>query len=170
MASIIEEISIEGGGFFRFQKSDIVSDVGNMILFKWRTQEDGQKSLSVLENVDNIKLITIYGQAQITEIDPEILSKNLSVNIVGTGGVYLPQMKFEKLRIMISGGGFVKGDTNSVDNIFINLIGYGGNVMGLHVVQTGVINVTGSGNVDITSENPRSVVTSKVGLGNITIR
>lgn len=127
-------------------------------------EEEGTFSLGVSCKISNI---SVTGSANLGAVHQIWLHKRLNINVMGSGGVRVPNETFDHININVSGSGDVCGPAKA-KSATINVAG-SGNVSNIHILQTGMVSVMGCGDVDVTANNPRNVITSKMGLGTIRV-
>ena len=101
-------------------------------------------------------------------IDDSLLSRNFKVILSGSGKMSLSNGSFKYLKLVLSGSGNITGKNITTENTEIILTG-SGNIKGFHVLNTGNLNLTGSGKIKVSKKPGSTVYKNCIGSGRISI-
>ena len=120
----------------------------------------------------NIRSVSIVGAGDVVMYS-DIDHTGLSLKISGSGDISVTPLIpiiIDAFNVQISGSGDI--NTNSkIKAVMANVqISGSGNVSGFHIINSGMVSVSGCGDVKLTANDPSKIMKNKCGCGSIKIR
>ena len=155
-SSTLEEIITEIKGkelVIRFPKKN----------YFWKDFKPGE--IQIFITIPEIDALSLSGSGDIIG-DGDIESRILNLTVSGSGDIYLPDLKAERLKTVISGSGDIEvGGNGDAQDLSINISG-SGDFKGIDFKTADVnVRVAGSGNVNVHAEENLNVRVA--GSGNV---
>lgn len=175
--------AISGGNSVISYGSDSVCVSGNDIWINGKkidkkslkecTSEPNDPDYKIISEIlpNSIRSVSIVGAGDIVMYS-DIDHKGLSLKISGSGDISVTPLipiTIDAFNVQISGSGDI--NTNSkIKTVMANVqISGSGDVSGFHIINSGMVSVSGSGDVKLTANNPSKIMKNKCGSGSIKI-
>jgi hypothetical protein len=162
---IVANSNMNGFMVFNNYKGSVICNQGVVVLDVNKKTKDYFLGLECC-----IEQIKLSGSAYLAPLPDKFVADELSVSLSGSGTVVLPAKHFCQLSIELKGNGDVIGEeAASANKVNISLCG-SGDVNGIHVHESGVVSLVGSGDIRISATNPKEMVKTKTGPGSLKIK
>lgn len=136
---------------------------------------DKQLSASELPSARTYKLIGVKlrevcltGTGNIYLHCKDYLQKNMKLKLSGSGNFNVTGCDFDELDVTVSGAGLVNCNGAYATRVCIKVSG-AGSVKGICNVESGVAKVSGVGNIDIQTKNPKNIKKKVTGIGHVNV-